>query len=102
MKELGEGGPALHRGLAEAVETNRIDTIFAAGALMRNLVDALPAGRVAVHAPAAADLAEAVCAAVRPGDAVMVKGSLSTGMGMIVKVLKERYGAGTDVQALKG
>ena len=102
MKELGEGGPALHRGLAEAVETNRIELVFAAGALMQNLVDALPAGRVAAHAPSAAALADAVCAAVQPGDAVMVKGSLSTGMGMIVKVLKERYGAGTNVQALKG
>jgi UDP-N-acetylmuramoyl-tripeptide--D-alanyl-D-alanine ligase len=102
MKELGDGGPALHRDLAKAIETSRIDAVFAAGPLMQNLVEALPAGRVAAHAPTAAALAEAVCAAVRPGDAVMVKGSLSTGMGLIVKVLKERYGAGTIAKALKG
>jgi UDP-N-acetylmuramoyl-tripeptide--D-alanyl-D-alanine ligase len=102
MKELGTGGPELHRALAGAVEANRVDLVFAAGPLMQNLVEALPAGRVAVHAPTASELAEAVCAAVRPGDAVMVKGSLSTGMGVIVKGLKERYSAGTPVQALKG
>jgi hypothetical protein len=32
----------------------------------------------------------------------MVKGSLSTGMGVIVKALKERYGARAEAQALKG
>ena len=41
-----------------------------------------------------AELIDAVCAAIRPGDAVMVKGSLSMKMALIVKALKERYGAG--------
>ena len=42
MKELGETGPRLHAELAEAIEANRIDLVFAAGPLMQNLVDALP------------------------------------------------------------
>ena len=102
MKELGTGGPDLHRGLAEAVEANQVDLLFAAGPLMRNLVDALPKARVAAHAETSAELVAEVRAALRPGDAVMVKGSLSTGMGVIVKALKERYGAGAEAQALKG
>jgi UDP-N-acetylmuramoyl-tripeptide--D-alanyl-D-alanine ligase len=102
MKELGTGGPDLHRSVAEAVETNRVDLVFAAGPLMRNLVDALPKARVALHAETSADLVDAVRAALRPGDAVMIKGSLSTGMGVIVKALKERYGARAEAQALKG
>ena len=49
-----------------------------------------------------AELVEAVCAAVRPGDAVMVKGSLSMKMALVVKALKERYGASPTAHALKG
>jgi UDP-N-acetylmuramoyl-tripeptide--D-alanyl-D-alanine ligase len=102
MKELGPAGPDLHRGLAEAVEANRVDMVFAAGPLMRSLVDALPKALVAAHAGTSAELVDPVRAAIRPGDAVMVKGSLSTQMGLIVKALKDRYGAGGEAQALKG
>ena len=48
------------------------------------------------------DLVDAVCAAVRPGDAVTVKGSLSMKMALVVKALKERYGASATAHALKG
>ena len=44
MKELGETGPGLHAELAEPIEGNRIDLVFAAGPLMKNLVDALAEG----------------------------------------------------------
>jgi UDP-N-acetylmuramoyl-tripeptide--D-alanyl-D-alanine ligase len=102
MKELGERGPDLHAELAEVIEANKIDLIFAAGALMQNLVDALPKAKVAAHAQTSAELADAVLAAVRPGDAVTVKGSLSMRMALIVKALKERYGASVTAHALKG
>ncbi len=102
MKELGEKGPSLHEELAEAVEANRIDLVFAAGPLMKNLVDRLPKAKVALHAETSADLVDAVCAAIRPGDAVTVKGSLSMKMALVVKALKERYGASPSAHALKG
>ncbi|GEO12794.1 UDP-N-acetylmuramoylalanyl-D-glutamyl-2,6-diaminopimelate--D-alanyl-D-alanine ligase [Microvirga aerophila] len=102
MKELGDEGPSLHRGLAEAVEANGIDLIFAAGPLMENLVGRLPKERVALHAQTSAELVDAVCAAVRPGDAVTVKGSLSMKMALVVKALKDRYGASQMAHALKG
>ena len=102
MRELGAAGPKLHEGLAEAVAANGIDLVFAAGPLMQNLVDLLPAGTVAAHAQTSAELVDAVCAAIRPGDAVMVKGSLSMKMALVVKALKERYGAGEMAHALKG
>src|SRR5919107_4404616 len=63
MKELGDKGPGLHEGLVEAVDANRIDLVFAAGPLMKSLVDDLPKGRVAAHADTSAELVEAVCAA---------------------------------------
>ena len=102
MKELGETGPRLHAELAEAIEANRIDLVFAAGPLMQNLVDALPKAKVAAHTQTSAELVDAVCATVRPGDAVMVKGSLSMKMALVVKALKERYGASLTAHALKG
>jgi len=102
MKELGENGPGLHEELAEAIEANRIDLVFAAGPLMKNLVDRLPKAKVALHAQTSAELVDAVCAAIRPGDAVTVKGSLSMKMALVVKALKERYSAGPAAHALKG
>lgn len=102
MKELGEKGPELHEGLAEAIEANKIDLVFAAGPLMNNLVDRLPKAKVALHAETSAELVDAVCAAIGPGDAVMVKGSLSMKMALVVKALKERYGASPTAHALKG
>nr|WP_262296594.1 UDP-N-acetylmuramoylalanyl-D-glutamyl-2,6-diaminopimelate--D-alanyl-D-alanine ligase [Microvirga sp. HBU67692] len=102
MKELGETGPRLHAELAEAVEANRIDLLFAAGPLMRNLVDALPKARVAAHVQTSAELVDGVVSAVRSGDAVTVKGSLSMKMALVVKALKERYGASPTGHALKG
>jgi UDP-N-acetylmuramoyl-tripeptide--D-alanyl-D-alanine ligase len=102
MKELGETGPSLHQGLAGAVEANGIDLVFAAGSLMQNLVDLLPGETVAAHTETSAELVDAVCAAIRPGDAIMVKGSLSMKMALVVKALKERYGASPMAHALKG
>jgi len=102
MKELGETGPALHEGLAEAIEANEVDLVFAAGPLMTGLVKQLPKAKVALHAETSAELVDAVCRAIRPGDAVMVKGSLSMKMALVVKALKERYGASQTANALKG
>jgi UDP-N-acetylmuramoyl-tripeptide--D-alanyl-D-alanine ligase len=101
MKELGQDGAQLHRDLAPAVEESGADRLFAAGPLMEHLVKALPSGLVAAHAATSAELIDQVCAAVRPGDAIMVKGSLSMGMGQVVKALKSRFGA-AGAQALKG
>ncbi|MGO4705648.1 UDP-N-acetylmuramoylalanyl-D-glutamyl-2,6-diaminopimelate--D-alanyl-D-alanine ligase [Microvirga sp. 2MCAF38] len=102
MKELGVSGPDLHKGLVEAIESNHIDLVFTAGALMKNLTDALPKGLIAAEVERSSDLIEAVCAAIRPGDVVTVKGSLSMQMALIVKALKERYALHDNAQALKG
>jgi UDP-N-acetylmuramoyl-tripeptide--D-alanyl-D-alanine ligase len=69
---------------------------------MKNLVDALPKAKVAAHVETSAELVDAVCMTVRPGDAITVKGSLSMKMALVVKALKERYGASPTAHALKG
>jgi UDP-N-acetylmuramoyl-tripeptide--D-alanyl-D-alanine ligase len=86
MLELGSAGPAEHAGLAAAV-ADSADLLFACGPLSRHLFDAVPPHLRAAHAPDAAALAPLVRAAVRGGDAVLVKGSLGSRMGLIVAAL---------------
>ncbi|MBR0697137.1 UDP-N-acetylmuramoylalanyl-D-glutamyl-2,6-diaminopimelate--D-alanyl-D-alanine ligase [Bradyrhizobium lablabi] len=91
MLELGPSGPQLHRGLAEAIKANRIDLVYCCGPLMRNLWDALSAGRRGGYAESSAALEAQAVAAVRAGDAIMVKGSLGSKMKVIVSALERRF-----------
>ena len=58
---------------------------------MRNLWDVLSTGKRGGYAESAGALEADVIAAIRPGDAVMVKGSLGSRMGPIVKALERQY-----------
>ena len=91
MLELGAFGPAEHAGLAPDVASSA-DLLYACGPLMRHLYDGVPDRRRGAHAPDSAALAPLVAAAVRPGDAVLVKGSLGSRMRLVVAAL-ERPGA---------
>ncbi len=91
MLELGPRGADLHRALAEAVLAHDVDLVFCCGALMRALWEALPSSRRGGYADTAAALEPQVLAAVQPGDAVMVKGSLGSRMAPIVRALQSRY-----------
>jgi UDP-N-acetylmuramoyl-tripeptide--D-alanyl-D-alanine ligase len=88
MLELGPEGAALHASLAEAVTANAIDVVYCAGPLMKSLWDALPSGRRGGYADTSAALEAQVLGAVTANDAVMVKGSLGSKMGPIVKALR--------------
>jgi UDP-N-acetylmuramoyl-tripeptide--D-alanyl-D-alanine ligase len=55
---------------------------------MKALWEALPAGRRGGYAEESSALEPQVLSAIRPGDAVMVKGSLGSRMGPIVKALQ--------------
>jgi UDP-N-acetylmuramoyl-tripeptide--D-alanyl-D-alanine ligase len=90
MRELGVQADELHRELAGPVVAAGIDRVLAAGPHMARLAAALPAAVPALHADAAAGLAEALLAEVRPGDVVMIKGSLGSRMGPLVDALKSR------------
>ena len=92
MGELGEFGPKAHVDLAGPVASSRADLVFVAGDLMRGLWDALPAAVKGGYAATAAELEPILLEAVRPGDAVMVKGSKFTQVSKIVGALKNRYG----------
>jgi UDP-N-acetylmuramoyl-tripeptide--D-alanyl-D-alanine ligase len=87
MLELGDEGPSEHAALAQAV-VNAADRLFTCGPLMRHLFDAVPESLRGAHALNAAALAPVVAAAIARGDAVLVKGSLGSGMKRVVEALE--------------
>lgn len=88
MLELGEESGHLHAALADPLLENHADLVFACGVAMEHLVAALPAGRCGAHAADSEALSPLVCAAVKPGDVVLVKGSAGSRMGAVVKALR--------------
>jgi UDP-N-acetylmuramoyl-tripeptide--D-alanyl-D-alanine ligase len=91
MLEFGPKGRALHRGLLDPVLANAVDLVFCCGPLMQALWQALPASRRGGYAEDSAALEAQVLPAIRAGDVVMVKGSLGSRMGTIVKALQRAY-----------
>jgi UDP-N-acetylmuramoyl-tripeptide--D-alanyl-D-alanine ligase len=93
MLELGGAGANLHRELAGAIREHGIDLVYCAGPLMATLWEALPSERRGGYAKDASALEPDVLAAVRGGDAMMIKGSFGSRMGPIVKALMRRFPA---------
>jgi UDP-N-acetylmuramoyl-tripeptide--D-alanyl-D-alanine ligase len=88
MLELGEQGPTLHREIAG--ELDQIDLVFACGPLMENLWNALPKSLQGGYAEASSGLPKQLFAQLRPGDVVMIKGSLGSKMGAVADALRAR------------
>ena len=91
MLELGDQGGDLHRALAAPLEAANVDLVYCSGPQMRALWEALPSSRRGGYAETAAALESSVLDAIRDGDAVMVKGSLGSKMGPIVKALERQF-----------
>jgi UDP-N-acetylmuramoyl-tripeptide--D-alanyl-D-alanine ligase len=91
MLELGRQGEAMHRGLAAPIAAANVDLVYCSGPLMHALWEALPSGARGGYAETAAALEPSVLGAIRDGDAVMVKGSLGSKMGPIVKALERQF-----------
>ncbi len=89
MRELGPQSDALHAGLADAV-ADHVDLLFTCGTHMRALFDATPASKRAAHASNSAELAPTIRRALRANDIVMIKGSLGSAMGVVVKDLLKK------------
>lgn len=90
MKELGARSADLHAGLADPIETARVDYAILVGPDMAPLAERL-AGRVPFAHVADADGArDMLLDQVRPGDAILVKGSNSVGLSRVVTALAGR------------
>ncbi|GAB0115881.1 UDP-N-acetylmuramoyl-tripeptide--D-alanyl-D-alanine ligase [Acidisoma sp. C75] len=89
MRELGAASAAEHLALAPDVMAHA-DLLFACGAEMQRLYEAVPAVMRAGYAESSAALAPMVAAALRPGDAILVKGSLGSRMSLVINALPLR------------
>ena len=100
MLELGPKGAALHRDLVDPIVENAVELVFCAGPLFHSFWQALPPERRGSYALTSAELEADVLGALREGDAVMVKGSLGSKMGPIVKALSRQYSTQDARQAV--
>jgi UDP-N-acetylmuramoyl-tripeptide--D-alanyl-D-alanine ligase len=91
MLELGEFGPQLHADLAKLIDTNGIDVLYAAGPLMKNLWDAVPQSKRGAYAETSAALKDQLLAQLRPGDAIVVKGSNGSKLGLLVDAMRAQF-----------
>ena len=89
MLELGNDELAMHRALADDPAMIQVDLVHAAGPRMRHLYDALPADRRGIWAESAAELAARAGELAGPGDIVLVKGSKSSRISMVVDALRK-------------
>ena len=95
MLELGEAGPELHRETGAKL-AGRADVVVGVGALGREFAEG--ARRAGLAASALRDFSDSEAAArevpalVKPGDAVLVKGSRGARMEKVVEALVARFG----------
>ena len=94
MRELGEQSSALHAGLAPDLALNKVDLLLACGPHMKALWDETPATLRGSYAADSSALEPLLLETVRPGDTVMIKGSLGSRMGPLVTALKARFAKG--------
>ncbi|MBS8260366.1 UDP-N-acetylmuramoylalanyl-D-glutamyl-2,6-diaminopimelate--D-alanyl-D-alanine ligase [Roseibium polysiphoniae] len=99
MLELGADTDALHAALAEPLEDAGIDLVFCAGAHMHALWEVLPKAMRGIYSDEASSLEDTLLADVRPGDVIMIKGSLGTRMGPLVEALKREFPPADETEA---
>jgi UDP-N-acetylmuramoyl-tripeptide--D-alanyl-D-alanine ligase len=87
MRELGETSDGFHAGLAAPVEAACVDYAILVGEEMAPLAKALGQKVKMAHVADAASATELAREALRPGDAILVKGSNSIGLAALVEAL---------------
>ncbi len=88
MRELGKAGPQLHRDLAPDLVAAKVDLAFLVGPQMQGLYDLLPDAIKGAHRAASDEMVRPLLAALRPGDTVLIKGSLGTRMAPLVEAVR--------------
>jgi UDP-N-acetylmuramoyl-tripeptide--D-alanyl-D-alanine ligase len=86
MAELGRTGPGYHREVGEAAAELGIHELLAVGELARGYVDGA-AGVPSRWVPNVHEALRALGEVVRPGDAVLVKGSRAMGLEAVAEAL---------------
>ncbi|UWR23610.1 UDP-N-acetylmuramoyl-tripeptide--D-alanyl-D-alanine ligase [Sulfitobacter sp. S190] len=97
MKELGPDAVALHAGLAHLEATQTLDVIHCVGPLMQSLHDLLPDAQRGARVQTAEALIEGLRGTLDAGDVVLVKGSLSMKLGLVVDAIRKMGHPVTDM-----
>ena len=87
MRELGDQSDEFHAELAGPVEAAGVQYALLVGDEMRPLAKALGAKVKMTHVPDAVSAIAALKGRIRPGDAILVKGSNSVGLAALVDAL---------------
>ncbi|PKP98586.1 MAG: UDP-N-acetylmuramoylalanyl-D-glutamyl-2, 6-diaminopimelate--D-alanyl-D-alanine ligase [Alphaproteobacteria bacterium HGW-Alphaproteobacteria-13] len=87
MKELGPGGDTYHAGLADPLVAAGVQFALLVGEEMAPLAKALEGRIEFAHVAAHPDAVARLKGLIRPGDAVLVKGSNSVGLSHVVAAL---------------
>ena len=102
MKELGAAEHQMHAALAKLEAMQSVDVVHTVGPLMETLHNALADDKCGLHCAKASDMADQVRARLDSGDVVLVKASLSTGLGAVVDAIRKMgqspSSTGTDTQ----
>ncbi|MCX7899909.1 MAG: UDP-N-acetylmuramoylalanyl-D-glutamyl-2,6-diaminopimelate--D-alanyl-D-alanine ligase [Methylocystis sp.] len=91
MLELGPLAGELHAELAQDLKAAKVDLLFTAGPHSARLYYAAPEAMRGAHRLTAEELEEAVLAAIRPGDVVMLKSSNGSRISRIVAAIKKKF-----------
>lgn len=83
MRELGQSSRDHHLGLKDLV-VDAADLVFMTGTETHELFDILPDNIKGQWAASSGDLISPILQTIRPGDTLLIKGSLSMNMGQIV------------------
>ncbi len=97
MLELGPDEKRLHAEISGAISRNKIDVVFAAGPMMRQLYALLPKQRRGAWFATAAELEAAIVPVLVPGDVIMIKGSNGSRMGPLAKALATHFSSARPI-----
>ncbi|MDD5585420.1 MAG: UDP-N-acetylmuramoylalanyl-D-glutamyl-2,6-diaminopimelate--D-alanyl-D-alanine ligase [Alphaproteobacteria bacterium] len=100
MRELGASSPQLHAGLASSLAEAGIDSVHCCGAMMAHLYEALPLPLKGHKTMDSRELAQLMADDVHEGDVVMVKGSHSLHMEIVVEALGSLGNGGNSPRRL--
>lgn len=99
MRELGAAAAQLHRDLAPDLGAAKVDLAFLVGPHMQGLYGLLPTAMQGAHRASSEEMVQPLLAALRPGDTVLIKGSLGTRMAPLVEAVRALDPAGTNKAA---
>lgn len=89
MRELGATAPQLHAELSVPLCAAGLDLVFCCGHIIQGLFEALPAAMRGRYTADSKALAAILPGMLRPGDVVLVKGSKSVHMDVVIAAIQQ-------------